>query len=134
MAEQGHTEEHNPVGKKDEAWNQEAFDRTQCVFPSRLSSLRLLLPARLRRDGGGTGPMRWFVDRHSGKSAHSAAMRAWMVVVSNSGTLESCCATRSEISVQPSTIPSAPWSTSSVMIRRYSSRDASTIRPRHSSS
>ncbi|WP_312668678.1 hypothetical protein, partial [Stutzerimonas nitrititolerans] len=32
MAEQGHTEEHNPVGKKDEAWNQEAFDRTQCVF------------------------------------------------------------------------------------------------------
>src|SRR5690606_12966890 len=114
MAEHGHTEEHNPVGKKDEAWNQEAFDRTQCVFPSRLSSLRLLLPASLLRDGGGARPMRSFVDRQSGNSDHSEAMRAWMLVVSNSGTLESCCATISEISVQPSTIPSAPWSTSSV--------------------
>jgi hypothetical protein len=33
----------------------------------------------------------------------AAALRAWMRVVSNSGTAASCCDTNSEISVQPRT-------------------------------
>src|SRR5512147_1725600 len=53
-------------------------------------------------------------DGHS-RSAHSAARRAWMRVVSNSGTAVSSCPTSSVISVHPRMMASAPSSTSLAM-------------------
>ena len=63
-----------------------------------------------------------------------AAPRAWMSVVSNSGTPVSAGCTSNPITVQPRMTPCAPRAARPSMMRRNSARESSRISPKQSSS